>query len=284
MEALLLQFMAEQKAANEVHKAAIADLAKEVAASRAEAAASRVEAVASRVEAVASRAEVKELKSVVSALQAQLAADDGVSAATPKEYEDAGRIYITGELERRFGLRAVLGASPHRLEGDIREDVAPDFRTVEWNYRMPVTVSAPPTHPGKAADFLIFRDLERYAWPARPVTGMHLTPTKTPGAAALPVCDYMAIFEIAWGDSWAKGSRSLLPRLEERLRVSLDRARAFSKEIDGILNVCAVVGVLSPFPCQDSVGARINAAAHPLLFEMMGAGRFVFLRKERFSL
>jgi hypothetical protein len=263
MEALLSQFMAEQKAANEAQKAAIADLTKEMAASR---------------------VEVKELKSVVSVLQAQLAVDDGVSAATPKEYEDAGRIYITGELERRFGLRAVLGASPHRLEGDIREDVAPDFRTVEWDYRMPVTVSAPPTHPNKAADFLIYRDLERYTWPKRPVTGMHLTPTKTPGGAAPPVCDYMAIFEIAWGDSWARGSRSLLPRLEERLRVSLDRARAFSEEIDGILSVCAVVGVLSPFPCQDSVGARINAAAHPLLFEMMGAGRFVFLRKERFSL
>jgi hypothetical protein len=103
MEALLLRFMAEQKTANEEQKAAIADLTKEVAASRAEA---------------------RELKSVVSVLQAQLAVDDGVPAATPKAYEDAGRIYITGELERRFGLRAVLGASPHRLEGDIREDAA----------------------------------------------------------------------------------------------------------------------------------------------------------------
>ena len=198
---------------------------------------------------------------------------EGESAVTPAAYEEGGRAYISGELERRFGLRAVLGASAHRLEGEIVDDARFSF---EWDFRMPVTVSVAPTHPGKAADFLIYPDMGQYVCPPRPASGRHLTPSKLPGSAELPLCDYVAIFEITTSDRW---STSLLPRLEARLRVSLDRARALTDGIEDILDVCAVIGVVSPFSCQRSVAARITAGAFPLLSAMMHSGRFVCLQR-----
>lgn len=197
------------------------------------------------------------------------AAVEGESAATPAAYEEGGRAYISGELERRFGLRAVLCASAHRLEGEIMDDA---HSSVEWDFRMPVTVSAAPTHPGKAADFLVFPDKDQYARPPQPAIGRHLTPSKLPGGAEPLPCDYAAIFEITTSGYWPK---ALLPRLEARLRVSLDRARALTAGIEGILDVCAVIGVVSPLTCQRGVAARITAGVFPLLSAMMhSAGLF----------
>jgi hypothetical protein len=86
----------------------------------------------------------------------------------------------------------------------------------------------------------------------------------------------MAIFEITTSVDWAK---PLLPRLEARLRVTLDRARALADGIEGILDVCAVIGVVSPASCQRSVAARVAAGVFPLLSTMMHNGRFVFLQR-----
>jgi hypothetical protein len=241
---------AEQKAAQAEQKAALAELAKEV----------------------------RELKGELVATNkrlAELQADDVASATTPKEYEDLGRAFISGELERRFGLRAIADASPNRAVDGL-----------QWDYRLPVTVSgAPPTHPGKQGEeFIIYPDMERYFCPPRPKEGRQLTPTKTPGAAVPPACDYMVVFEITTSRSWTAGSRPMLLRLEQRLRITLDRARSTTAGVpDDILSVCALVGVVSPFSCQDSVRAKMaNAEADgslPLLSKMMGGGRFVFLLK-----
>ena len=221
--------------------------------------------------------EVKELKGELLATNkrlAELQAEDVASATTPKEYEDIGRAFVSGELERRFGLRAIADASPNRLVDGS-----------QWDYRLSVTVPAPPTHPGKQGEeFIIYPAMERYICPPRPEMGRQLTPTKTPGAAAPPACDYIVIFEITTSRSWTAGSGSLLRRLEQRLRITRDRARSTTEGIpDDILSVCALVGVVSPFSCQESVGAKMaNAEVNgslPLLSKMMGGGRFVFLRK-----
>ena len=248
--AILATIMAEQKAARAEQKAALAALA----------------------------TEVKELKGELFATNkrlAELQAEEVASAATPKEYEDAGRTFISDELERRFGLRAIAGASPNRVIDDS-----------QWDYRMPVTVSGtPPTHPGKQGEeFIIFPAMERYTCPPRPAMGRQLTPTKTPGAAAPPACDYIVIFEITTSRTWPAGSRPMLLRLEQRLRVTLDRARSMAADIpDDILSVCALVGIVAPASCQESVAAKMENAVRngslPHLSKMMGEGRFVFLRK-----
>lgn len=75
----------------------------------------------------------------------------------------------------------------------------------------------------------------------------------------------------------------LLPRLEARLRISLDRAKALSAPEAGsfgILDCCGVIGVVTPHAKKDSVAKRVNAAAFPLLNAMMEEGRFVCLRRD----
>jgi hypothetical protein len=262
--------LAEQKAAQAAQQAAIAELATEVRELKVELVATKGELVATKGELVATKVELVATNKRLAELQAEEVA----SAATPAEYEDLGRAFITGELERRFGLRAIADASPNReIDGS------------QWDYRLPVVVSAPPTHPGKQSEeFIIYPAMERYTCPKCPTLGRQLTPTKTPGAAAPPACDYIIIFEIATSRSWTAGSRPMLPRLENRLFITLDRARSTTEGIpDDILSVCALVGVVAPASCQDSVRARMASAkadgSLPLLSKMMDEGRFVFLLK-----
>jgi hypothetical protein len=89
----------------------------------------------------------------------------------------------------------------------------------------------------------------------------------------------MAVFEITTSTTW---SRSLLPRLEERLLLSLERARNLpgNSGITSVLHVVAVVGVVGVADCKQSVAKRVTAARHPLLHTMMREGRFVFIRLE----
>ena len=268
MMGMLATILAEQKAAQAVQQAALA----EQKAAQAEQKAAQAEQKATLAELAA---EVKALKEELVATNkrlAELQAEEVASAATPAEYEDLGRAFITGELERRFGLRAIADASPNRVIDGL-----------QWDYRLPVVVSAPPTHPGKQSEeFIIYPAMERYTCPERPTGGRQLTPTKTPGAAAPPACDYIVIFEITTSRGWA--GKQMLPRLEQRLSITLDRARSTTEGVpDDILSVCALVGVVAPASCQDSVRARMTSAkadgSLPLLSKMMDEGRFVFLRK-----
>jgi hypothetical protein len=206
-------------------------------------------------------------------LSRQLNADYlDVSVATPKVYEEKGRAYVMGELETRFGLRAVDGFSPHRLGGEIHSG----DKSVEWDFRMPVTVTAsPPTRPGKSADFIIYPSKSEYVRPLKPLKERRLTPTKATSATPhSQECHYVVVFEITTTIKW---SRKLLARLEERLCVSLDRARDLTKEIQEIVDVCAVVGVVAPTHCQESIGMSLKENKFPLLHRMMTEGRFVWL-------
>ena len=73
----------------------------------------------------------------------------------------------------------------------------------------------------------------------------------------------------------------MLQRLEERLRVSLDRVRSHGVGAESITDtdLVAVVGVVAPAHYTESVRARMSAPDAPaLLAQMMNAGRFVFIR------
>ena len=199
---------------------------------------------------------------------------DEASAATPAAYEEAGRRHLRDNFERLFGLRILEAARALRAEGEI---VASSGASCEWDFRVPVNVSGSPSFARvPASGCLIYPDHERFQRPARPERARELTPTKLPSGAAAS-SDYIAIFEITTAKRWPA---SLLARLEQRLAVSLDRARDLNPDAAelGILDVVAVVGVLGTEACEASVSTRLAMSGEtPLLKEMACAARFVFL-------
>lgn len=203
--------------------------------------------------------------------------DDGSDAtsggATPAEYETAGRAYLQANFERLFGLRILEAAHAHRAEGDIVSRGA----TVEWDFRVPVNISGSPSFR-RAPECHIYPNHERYLPPMRPARARELTPTKLPNGAA-SASDFMAVFEMTTAKRWPSG---LLKRLEQRLAVSLDRARSLNPGPDdlGILDVVAVVGVIGTDACVQSVStvlAMRAAVETPLLKALADAARFVFV-------
>ena len=210
------------------------------------------------------------------ALQLRAEASDALdeaSAATPADYEEAGRRYLRDNFERLFGLRILEAARIQRAEGEI---TTPSGASCEWDFRVPVNVSGSPTFAkSPEAGCLIYLDHERYLRPARSDRARELTTTKLPSGIAA-ASDFMAVFEITTAKRWPT---SLLARLEQRLVVSLDRARALNPDAElGILDVVAIVGVLGTGACQVSVSTRLAKRAEmPLLREMANAARFVFL-------
>jgi hypothetical protein len=216
-------------------------------------------------------------------LLARVGGDDAASAATPAQYEVRGRQFLLAQFERRFGLR-VVGNSFARSSGEIREAGSPSAeRTFQWDFRAPVNVNrSGVSHGGAAGDFVIYPARETYGLPPTPPRARVLTPNKAVGAGNTLVdvaSDYMAVFEITAGD-FARSRRSpgLLQRLEERLRVSFDRARAIDDSSESVLDVVAVIGIVSPISCYQYVGEKCTAAAFPHLSQMMAASRFVWLK------
>jgi hypothetical protein len=151
----------------------------------------------------------------------------------------------------------------------------------EWDFRAHVRVlNLNP--PGKAAapDFVVYTQ-QQYTPPAQASSDRKLTPTKVAATGAPPSSDYVAIFEITTTADWSATRKKMLMRLESRLRVSLDRARHETPSINAIKDVCAVIGVVSPRSCADSVCAQMSTSASkvPLLTELMLLGRFVWLQR-----
>ena len=219
---------------------------------------------------------LNEVRAIVRDELRAAAGDDAATNQTPAAYESRARRFLISELERRCGLRVLAGASPHQLQGEIHDA---DCRSVEWDFRVPVTVfDVPPSHSAASDEFIIYPTHSSYLRPPRPSAPRHLTPTKVTGGTAPPACDFLAIFEVTTQEKW---SPALLLRLEERLLISLDRARSnATNDIAGILDVVAVIGVVSPYSCQRCVALRLSANSHRLLGEMADAGRFVYLQME----
>ena len=209
-------------------------------------------------------------------LQLRAEASDALeeaSAATPAEYEEAGRRHLRENFERLFGLRILETAMAQRAGAEI---VSLSGASFEWDFRVPVNVSGSPSFSNSPVS-LIYPSRESYLRPARPVRARELTPTKLPGGAA-SASDFMAIFEITTTRRWP--NTGLLERLERRLAVSLDRARDLNRDSSelGILDVVAVVGVLGTDGCLRSVSDRLaRRSTMPLLTQMADAARFVFI-------
>ena len=209
-------------------------------------------------------------------LKEMLMGEEGATMKTPAEYEEAARPFLRDVvLPQWLGLLPLAGTLLERAEGDLSG--------FQWDFRAPVRVSTlPPSGPPPGTSIIVYPSYERYQRPPPPPVERHLTPTKVPGATALPVAHFMAIFEVTTASSWSSlEAGSLLWRLEERLTVSLQRATALQVEGDDpldITDVVAVVGVVGAFNCKRSVSTLMQrVGAPPLLRMLMEQARFIFV-------
>lgn len=218
--------------------------------------------------------------------------DDNAVSSTPADYKESARLFLRETvLPHWLGLLVVPEVLIDGLEGDLSGNCFPNL---QWDFRAPVTVSSlPPSQSGKTSNFVVYPSWDSYTRPEKPTSSFRLTPTKAAHAREPPVADFMAIFEVTIANKWAdfKDGQSLLTCLEERLFISLARANALrnadTPELT-ILDVVAVVGVVGVFHCQQKIATvradsrtndNIRPASSSLLWKLMDAGRFVFVRQ-----
>jgi hypothetical protein len=180
-------------------------------------------------------------------------------------------VFLPNVLAHCCGLDVVPGVPIHRLSTEVGEE--------EWDFRAAVRVAHEiPPAAGTTDRFVIYPHQAVFITPPPPRILRYLTPTKF-GAVAPPLCHYIAIFETTTMYPWTK---KLLPRLEARLRLSVERARIHNDAFgpDDVLQVVGVVGVVSPKDSRDSVTHKVNTKAFPLLRMMMNVGRFVWFKQD----
>jgi hypothetical protein len=113
---------------------------------------------------------------------------------------------------------------------------------------------------------------------------------KRPSQRQRVMAEYIGIFEVTRVYDWTQRSSTrgpLLPRLELRLAVSLERALAVaaaagSQAPSDILDVVGVIGVCGINDCFAAVSGLLGTAAgrgeFPLLSKLFATGRFIFIR------
>ena len=234
-------------------------------------------AVIERQAALAAAASERQ-EAFLAQLEARLSDDDCTTVLSDAQYEDRARAFVSTELLRRCGLEVVAGVDVTRASLEGRQ----------WDFRAPVTVAGAAAHPNaEAGVFAVFPSKPSYERPPR-VAARTLTPTRFGAAAAEPLAHYLALFEFTTAPRWSwrykdgggGGAKTMLWRLEERLAISLERARSADLlgATDGILDLVAAVGVVAPTTCADSVAAQMaKAGAPPNLSALMHAGRFFAL-------
>jgi hypothetical protein len=110
-------------------------------------------------------------------------------------------------------------------------------------------------HSNLNEDFIVFPSKLSYTRPDS-VSARHVTPTKLSGAQSPPSAHYLAIVEATVSLKWTRSSSrpGLFVRLEERLRLTLVRARSESvPNVITITDLVAVVGVAAPLEYTESV-------------------------------
>ena len=226
-----------------------------------------------------------ELLEAIRALPAQVASSvaaainppDVESIMSDNDYECTARGLLFGKLVDYCGLEVARGTALDRRS----------LMGQQWDFRAPVRCAATRGDSRNVNGiFEAFLSEEGYIRPPNIPTRV-VTPTKAGGAIEHIAAEYLAVFEITSGPNWTRGQRPLLPRLEKRLRLSLERAKAngYLAPQQTITDLIAVVGVVSPHECSDSVCARMDVEVpegelHPFahLKAMMDVGRFVYIK------
>lgn len=202
-------------------------------------------------------------------------------------YEHLAYQYIIANMPRLCGL-TVQGKIPiQRFQGDLS-----DF---EWDARVFLD-SVPRSTAGTLTllnpdgrDFIVYGGHALFIRP--PVVGKRtLSPFRSRSSGLRVAAEYVGIFEVTRVYDWTRqsgGRGPLLPRLELRLGVSLERAIAVAAEVGSPVpsSILDVVGVISVCGVNDSVasvsGSLSSVAGRgefPLLSLLFEAGRFIFIR------
>ena len=202
-------------------------------------------------------------------------------------YEHLAYQFIIANMPRLCGW-TVQGKIPiQRFQGDLS-----DF---EWDAR--VFLDSVPLSPAgtltllnpDGRDFIVYGGHTLFNRPPA-VDKRTLSPFRSRSSGLRVAAEYVGIFEVTRVYDWTRqsGSRGpLLPRLELRLGVSLERAIAVAAEVgspkpSGILDVVGVIGVCGVNDCVAPVSGSLSSAAgrgeFPLLSQLFEAGRFIFIR------
>ena len=182
----------------------------------------------------------------------------------------------------------VQGTIPiQRFQGDLS-----DF---EWDAR--VFLNSVPLSPEgtftlmspDGRDFIVYGGYALFNRPAA-VAKRALSPYRSHSSGKQVAAEYLGIFEVTRVHDWTRqsGTRGpLLPRLERRLMVSLDRALSVAAETrspapSSVLDVVGVIGVCGVNDCAASVCGALSSGAgrgeFPLLSRLCEEGRFIFIR------
>ena len=202
-------------------------------------------------------------------------------------YEHLAYQFIIANMPQLCGW-TVQGRIPiQRFQGDLS-----DF---EWDAR--VFLDSVPLSPAgtltllspDGRDFIVYGGYALFNRPPA-VDKRALSPFRSRSSGLRVSAEYLGIFEVTRVYDWTRqsGTRGpLLPRLERRLWVSLERALAVAAEAglpkpSSILDVVGVIGVCGVNDCGASVSGALSSDAgrgeFPLLSLLFAAGRFIFIR------
>lgn len=210
-------------------------------------------------------------------------ADDMGTVLSDPQYEEDARNWLPSQLLQRCGLIVVENVALQRAD--------------EWDFRSPVVFSR--TEPNSNTELGVFEVFPSGtpAYIRPPIVSLrNITPTKFSNSALPPSApQYYALFEFTASAGWANKSKrkfdgtskTMATRLNERLTKSLDRAKdsgIISRDAR-ITDLVAVIGVVAPTSCAQSITLTMSRPEVPLLLkEMMDANRFVVLIKPKGTL
>jgi len=208
------------------------------------------------------------------------------SVVSDPQYEEDARNWLPSQLLQRCGLIVVENVDLQRA----------NLVGLEWDFRSPVVIAR--TEPNSNTELGVF-EVFPSGTPAyiRPpiVSPRYITPTKFSNSTNPPSAQYFALFEFTTSAGWANKSKrkfdgtskTMATRLNERLAKSLDRAKdsgIISRDAR-ITDLVAVIGVVAPTACTQSMTFTMSRQEVPLLLkEMIDANRFVVLIKPKGTL
>ena len=213
-------------------------------------------------------------------------ANDMGTVLSDPQYEEDARNWLPSQLLQRCGLIVVENVDLQRA----------NLVGLEWDFRAPVVIGR--TEPNSNTELGVF-EVFPSGTPAyiRPpiVSPRNITPTKFSNSAYPPSAQYFALFEFTTSAGWANKSKrkfdgtskTMATRLNERLAKSLDRAKdsGIISPDARITDLVAVIGVVAPTACTQSMTFTMSRQEVPLLLkEMMDANRFVVLIKPKGTL
>ena len=218
---------------------------------------------------------VGDVRQEVAELRRAHDADDDVSFVSPtgKQYEAFVDTKVDDWLRDFCGLSIVMNSRRGLASTDLAAG------GLQWDARFSVVCDSSWKAGDRSSFFFVYGG-NQYQRPEKLPAPRHLSPTKVAAAEYFAVLEYTRIpgRHEGWRSDTGKTRKALLPRLEQRLAICLQRAGAAGIVASSILDIVAVVGVVGENVCQEAVEAQLSKADCPFanLQAMFTARRFVF--------